>query len=152
VQEKSEVFGAFKTFKARVEKNQERPLKLSKQIGMKNTTQMSLIFACEEHDIKKKLTPTYTPQQNGVLEKKNRTILNMVRGLLTQECVPKTFCPKALNWSIHVLNRSLTFVIQNMILKEAWSGKRLTIDYFRIFECVACTHISYEMRKKFVDK
>ena len=46
---------------------------------------------CEEHEIQKQLTAAYTLQQNGVSERKNRTILNMVRSLLTKSSIPKSF-------------------------------------------------------------
>lgn len=44
---------------------------------------------CSLHGIKKQLTASYTPQQNGVSERKNRTILNMVRSILSDKEVPK---------------------------------------------------------------
>ena len=37
---------------------------------------------CEQNGIKRQLTTAYTPQQNGVAERKNRTVMNMVRALL----------------------------------------------------------------------
>lgn len=48
----------------------------------------------------------------------------MVRGLLGIGRILKSFWLEAVNWSIHVLNRSPTFVVQNMTLEEAWSGRR----------------------------
>ncbi|KAK9089067.1 hypothetical protein Scep_028149 [Stephania cephalantha] len=45
---------------------------------------------CAQHGIKRQLTAAYTPQQNGVCERKNRTIMNMVRSLLTTSGIPKT--------------------------------------------------------------
>jgi len=58
------------------------------------------------------------PQQNGVCECKNRTIMNMVRSLFTRSSVPKAFWPEAVNWSIHILNRSPTFSVQNMTRRK----------------------------------
>ena len=52
---------------------------------------------CESDGIKRQLTAAYTPQQNGVCERKNRTIMNMVRSLLTRSSVPKAFWPEAVN-------------------------------------------------------
>ena len=77
---------------------------------------------CDDHGIRRELTAAYTPQQYGVSERKNRTILNMVRSLLTRGRIPKSFWPKVVNWSIHILNRSPTFAVQNMTPEEAWSG------------------------------
>ena len=63
---------------------------------------------CEKIRIQRQLTTTYTPQQKGVCERKNHTILNMVRSILTRSGVPKTFWPEAVAWGIHILNRSAT--------------------------------------------
>jgi transposase InsO family protein len=54
---------------------------------------MSTIFMkfCEEEGIKKYLTTTYSPQQNGVAERKNQTILNMVWSMLKSKNMPKEF-------------------------------------------------------------
>ena len=46
---------------------------------------------CEEKGIRRQLTTAYTPQKNGVAERKNRIILNMVRSLLNKGEVPKKF-------------------------------------------------------------
>ena len=46
----------------------------------------------------------YTPQQNGVAKRKNRTIMNMVRSMLSLKKIPKTFWPEVVNWTGHVLN------------------------------------------------
>ncbi|MCI31160.1 retrovirus-related pol polyprotein from transposon tnt 1-94, partial [Trifolium medium] len=105
-----------------------------------------------EHDIRRELTTAYTPQQNGVSERKNRTILNMVRSLLAKVRVPKTFWPEAVNWSVHVLNRSPTFSVQNKPPEEAWSGRKPVVDYFRIFGCIAYAHIPDVKRKKLDEK
>ena len=92
------------------------------------------------------------PQQNGVCERKNHTILNMVQSLLIRSCIPKSFWPEAVNWSIHILNRCPILVVQNMTPEEAWSRRKPAVDHFRIFGCVAYAHIPNQKRKKLDDK
>ncbi|RDX88845.1 hypothetical protein CR513_29504, partial [Mucuna pruriens] len=75
-------------------------------------------------------------------KRKNRTILNMVRSLLVMNSLSKSFLPKAINWSLHILNRRSTLAIQNMTLEEAWSDCQLAINHFRIFECLAYACLS----------
>ena len=76
----------------------------------------------------------------------------MVRSLLARGNVPKSFWPEAVNWSIHVLNRSPTFSVQNMTPEEAWKGRRPAVDHFRIFGCIAYAHVPEVKRKKLDDK
>ena len=71
---------------------------------------------------------------------------------MTRGRIPKSFWPEAVNWSIHILNRSPTFAIQNMTPEEAWSGRKPAVDHFKIFGCIAYAHIPDEKRKKLDDK
>ena len=79
LQEKSEAFNVFKIFKARVENETGRIAKnLRTDRGGEYCSKVFVDF-CETSGIRKELTTAYTPQQNGVVERKNRTILNIVR-------------------------------------------------------------------------
>jgi hypothetical protein len=55
-------------------------------------------------------------------------------------------------WSIHILNRSPTFVVQNMTPEEAWNRRKPSIDHFKMFGCIVYTHVPNEKRKKLDDK
>lgn len=152
LQEKSEAFSVFRFFKSFVEKQAGYPIKVfcTDRGGEFNSHEFANFY--ETQGIQRQLTAAYTPQQNGVSERKNRTILNIVRNILTMSGVPKSFWPEAVNWSVHVLNRSLTFSVQNMTPQEAWNGRRPSVDYFRIFGCVAYARIPEEKRRKLDDK
>ena len=76
----------------------------------------------------------------------------MVRNLLTRGRIPKSCWPEVVNWSIHILNRSPTFPVQNMTQEEAWSGRKPIVDHFKIFGCIAYAHIPDEKRKNLDDK
>lgn len=69
--------------------------------------------------IRRQLTTSYTPQQNDVVEKKNQTILNMVQSTLAEREVPKSFWPEAVNWVVHILNKSPTRAVKNITPEEA---------------------------------
>jgi hypothetical protein len=66
--------------------------------------------------------------------------------------VSMNFRPEAVKWSIHVLNRSPTFVVQNMTPEEAWNGPKPSVDHFKLFGCIAYAHVLDEKRKKLDDK
>ena len=76
----------------------------------------------------------------------------MVRSLLARGNIPNNFWPGAVNWSIHVLNKSPTFSVQNRTPEEAWSGQKPAVDHFKNFGCIAYAHVLDEKRKKFDDK
>ncbi|KAK2414989.1 myosin-16 [Trifolium repens] len=107
---------------------------------------------CCSNGIKRQLTTAYTPQQNGVSERKNKTLLNMVRSMLSGRNVPKPFWPEALKWATYVLNRSPTLSVKNMTPEEAWIGRKPAVHHFRVFGCLSYVHIHDVHIKKLDDK
>lgn len=107
---------------------------------------------CKENGIKRQLTTAYTPQQNGVAERKNRTIMNMVRAILSEKEVPKSFWADAVQWANHVLNISPTTIDKDMTPKEAWSGNKPSVEHFRVFGCVGYAHVPEVKRTKLDDR
>nr|KYP74877.1 Retrovirus-related Pol polyprotein from transposon TNT 1-94 [Cajanus cajan] len=150
--EKSETFSLFKGFKALVEKEAgESIICLRTDRGGEFSSKAFEEF-CRSQGIKRQLTAAYTPQQNGVAERKNRTIMNMVRSMLIGRQVPKIFWPEATKWCVHILNRSPTAVVQDQTPEEAWSGVKPSVGYFRVFGCLAHVHTLDQQRIKLDDK
>ncbi|RVW26560.1 Copia protein [Vitis vinifera] len=83
--------------------------------------------ACIEHQ----LTTPYTPHQNGVVEKKNRTLVEMTRFLLHDKGLPKKFWAEAAHTSVFLLNRLPTKALQQKTPFEAWGTKSLSNTYQR---------------------
>jgi transposase InsO family protein len=152
LKDKSETFEKFKYFKALVENESGCKIQCLRTDRGGEYTSNAFNSFCISHGIKRQLTTAYTPQQNGVSERKNRTLLNMVRSMLTSRNVPKRFWPEALVWSTHVLNRSPTVSVKNMTPEECWSGLKPSITHFRVFGCIAHVHIPDNLRKKLDDK
>lgn len=78
--------------------------------------------------------------------------MNLVRSMLSEKKLPKTFWPEAVNWTIHVLNRSPTLTVKNMTPEEAWGGSKPSVDHFRVFGCVSYAHVPDNKRTKLDDK
>lgn len=150
--EKSEALEAFKRFKALVERETGLLIKCLRtdRGGEYNSNEFKEL--CASHGIQRQLTAAYTPQQNGVAERKNRTVLNMVRSMMTGKNVPKRFWPEATNWSVYILNRSPTTAVEGMTPEEAWSDQTPSVGHFKLFGCIAHAHIPKEKRKKLDDK
>jgi len=93
--EKSEALISFKDFKCLVEKEVGSDICCLRIDRGGEFTSYEFNNFCKTHGIRRQLTTGYTPQQNGVAKRKNRTIMNMVRCLLTEKQMPKVFWPKA---------------------------------------------------------
>jgi transposase InsO family protein len=150
--EKSQAFNAFKMFKSMVEKEIGAPIQCLRTDRGGEFTSKEFNSFCDSHGIRRQLTAAFTPQQNGVAERKNRTIMNMVRCMLSEKHVPKYFWPEAVKWTIHILNRSPTLAVKELTPEEAWSTIKPSVHYFKVFGCVAHVHIPETKRKKLDDK
>ncbi|KAJ9547479.1 hypothetical protein OSB04_020022 [Centaurea solstitialis] len=150
--EKSEAFVTFKNYKAYVEKEIGAHITCLRTDRGGEFTSNEFREFCQTQGINRQLTTAFTPQQNGVAERKNRTIMNAVRSMLSEKKVPRTFWPEAVKWCVHIQNRSPTAAIEKKTPEEAWSGEKPTVEYFRIFGCIAHVHVPDQRRSKLDDK
>jgi hypothetical protein len=82
------------------------------------------------------LTPPGMPQWNGVSERRNRTLLDMVRSMISQTDLPLFFWGYALETAAFTLNRVPTKSVK-MIPYEIWSRKHLGLSFLKVWECEA---------------
>lgn len=111
--EKSEAFTIFKNFKKLVKKERGAFIRCLCTDRCGEFTSLECNAFCKANGISRQLTTGYTLQQNRVAEHKNRTIMNMVRSMLSEKQVPKHFWSEALNWTTHVLNKSHTLIVKD---------------------------------------
>jgi hypothetical protein len=78
----------------------------------------------EEEGIKHEFSSPYTPQQNGVLERKNRTLLDMARTMLDEYKIPDRFCAEAINTACYSINRLYLHRILKKTSYELLTGKK----------------------------
>ncbi|KAA0033083.1 copia protein [Cucumis melo var. makuwa] len=152
VKEKSEVFGMFKRFKALVEKESGYYIKALRSDRGGEFTSNEFKTFCVENGIRRTMTVPFTPQQNGVVERKNRTILNMARSMLKCKKMPKEFWAQAVECAVYLSNRSPTRSLWNKTPQQAWTGRKPSIGHLRVFGCMAYAHIPDQKRSKLDDK
>ncbi|KAG8478853.1 hypothetical protein CXB51_028662 [Gossypium anomalum] len=87
---------------------------------------------CKEHGIIHQLTTAYTPQQNGVAERKNRTILDMARSMVKGKHLPRTFWAEAVQCAVYLLNRyekrSKAYTLYNPLTKKVIISRDVKFD------------------------
>ena len=149
---KSEVFNCFKDFKAIVEKQSGYMIRTVRSDQGGEYTANDFEAYCTQQGIRHQTTPDYTPQLNGVAERKNRTILDMARSLLKAKKLPKQYWAEAVSCAVYLLNRCPTRSLQGVIPEEAWSGHKPSVTHLRVFGCVAYAKILYARRRKLDDK
>ncbi|MCO5572664.1 hypothetical protein L7F22_026422 [Adiantum nelumboides] len=145
---KSEAFGSIRDWKAMVKK--EKDLKVKSIRSDRGGEFLSENFArwCKSEGIRRQLTTPYTPSQNGVVERKNRTIMEMARAMLAHASLPRSYWAEACNTAVYIRNRSPTHALQDMTPFQAYYGRKPTVSHFRVFGCSAFVHIPKEKRQK----
>ncbi|KAI3734276.1 hypothetical protein L6452_13741 [Arctium lappa] len=106
----------------------------------------------KEQGIHHQLTTRYTPQQNGVAERKNRTIVEMARSMLKAKRLSNTFWAEAVACATYLLNQATTKSLSDVTPQEAWTGFKPGISHLKIFGCLAYSHIPDQRRSKLDDK
>ncbi|KAK4390398.1 Retrovirus-related Pol polyprotein from transposon TNT 1-94 [Sesamum angolense] len=152
MREKSEVFKVFKKFKNLVEKQSGRSINVLRSDRGKEYNNSEFDKFCEEEGIEHQTTVSYNPQQNGVSERKNRTVMEMARSMLQEKHLPKAFWAEAVYTAVYLLNRCPTKAVQNMTPIEAWSGKKPSAKHLRVFGSICYVHIPTEKRHKLEEK
>ncbi|GJU67647.1 putative ribonuclease H-like domain-containing protein [Tanacetum coccineum] len=90
---------------------------------------------CEMKRIKREFSVARTPQQNGVAERKNRTLIEAARTMLADSLLPTTFWAEAINTACYVQNRVLITKAISKIRYELLVGRSPNLDFMRPFGC-----------------
>ena len=88
---------------------------------------------CDEQGIEHTFSAPRTPQKNGVVERKNRTLQEMARTILHENNLPNYFWVEAVNTSCYILNRVLIRSSLDKTPYELWKNKKSNISYFKVF-------------------
>ena len=96
--------------------------------------------------IDRQVTAAYTPQQNGVAERANRTILEAARAMLHAADLPQSFWSYAVHAAVYLRNRSPTRALNNITPHEAWRGEKPDLSHLRVFGCRAFMYLHKRQR------
>ncbi len=102
----------------------------------------------KERGITHEPTIPYSPQQNGIAERANRTLMETVRCLLHQGGVPLRFWAEALSVATYLKNCSPTSCFGGETPHERWWNVKPDVSKLKVFGCIAYAHIPREKRKK----
>ncbi|KAK8613675.1 hypothetical protein V6N13_101432 [Hibiscus sabdariffa] len=100
-------------------------------------------------EFKNELTPPGTPQWNGVSERRNRTLLDMVRSMMSHTDLPTSFWGYALETAAFTLNRVPSKSVQKTP-HEMWTGRRPNMSFMKIWGCKA--YVKHQMSTKLEPK
>ncbi|GJX46244.1 retrovirus-related pol polyprotein from transposon TNT 1-94 [Tanacetum coccineum] len=88
---------------------------------------------CDAQGITHNFLALRTPQSNGVVERKNRTLQEMSRTMLNEQSIPQKFWCNAVDTSTYILNRILIRPILGKTPYEIFRGRKPSLEYFKVF-------------------
>ncbi|KAJ9557118.1 LOW QUALITY PROTEIN: hypothetical protein OSB04_011732 [Centaurea solstitialis] len=89
----------------------------------------------EDVGISHNFSAVHTPQQNGVVERKNRTLVEAARSMMAHSHVPQAFWAEAVSTACYTQNRTLIVKRTGKTTYEMIEQRKPNIDYFRVFGC-----------------
>ena len=146
------VFEHFKKFHAMVEKEKEKPLKCLCSDNGGEYTSNEFKSYCFEKGIRHEKTILGTPQQNGVAERMNHTIVEKIRCMLRMANLPKSFWGEVVVTACYLINSSPLVLLGFDISERVWTGKDVSYSHLKVFGCKAFVHVPKEQRSKLDSK
>nr|ABA96132.1 retrotransposon protein, putative, Ty1-copia subclass [Oryza sativa Japonica Group] len=144
---KDEALHYFKIYKAEVENQLERKIKRLRSDRGGEYFSNEFASFCEEFGIIHEMTPPYSPQSNGVAERKNRTLTEMVNAMLDTAGLSKEWWGEAVLTACHVLNK-IPMKHKEVTPFEEWERKKLNLSYLRTWGCLAKVNVPIDKKRK----
>lgn len=134
MKQKNEVFELFKTFKNEVENSTGKRIKyFQSDNGRVEYCNVEFDKYLKKCGIQRKLSAPRTPQQNGLAERKNRSLLDKARCLLLEAKLPQMFWAEAINTANYLLNRSPSRSLNGETPFQRWLGHTPSVRHLHIF-------------------
>ncbi|GJV71407.1 putative ribonuclease H-like domain-containing protein [Tanacetum coccineum] len=136
LQKKDETYGILKDFITFIENQLTTKVKAIRCDNGTEFKNSNLIELCGSKGIRRDYSNARTPQQNGVAERKNRTLIEAARTMLADFKLPTMFWTEAVSTACYVLNKVLVTKPRNKTPYELVSGKVPNISHLKPFGCL----------------
>ncbi len=141
LKEKGEVFDKFKAYKALVENQTNMKIKTLRSDNGRKIVSKNFDDFFRECGIQRQTSAPYTPQQNGIAERANRTIMECVRSMILAEGLDLEFWVEAINTTVYIKNRCPSKALDSKTLQETWTDAKLDVFHLRVFGYKTFAHI-----------
>lgn len=145
---KDEVFPTFKNFQALVENQTNHTIKVLRTDNGGEYINKQFEEYLKLKGIRHQLTVPHTPEQNGVAERTNRTIVEKARTLLQDAGCEKRMWAESINAAVYLKNRSPHKAVKDKTPEEVWTGEKVNLGHLRVFGCIAYVHVPKVARQK----
>lgn len=133
---KHEVAAAIKQFQAGVEAETGRKLRALCTYRRGEFTSVEFAEYCADRGVRRDLTAPYSPQQNGVVERRNQSVVGAARSMLKAAGMPAHLWGETVATAVYLLNQSPTKSLDGVTPYEAWHGRSPAVEHLRVFGCI----------------
>ena len=146
---KSEVFDKLKEFEATTTSDAGRAIGTLRTDNGGEYLSSAFQNYLKERGIRHELTVPHSPQQNGVSERMNRTLVESARSMIAHAGLSNIFWAEAISAAAYVRNRLPTTTLKERETPyERWYGRKPDVNHFRVFGCMAYAHVPDCERRK----
>lgn len=104
-------------------------------------TSKEFLQFCREKGIQRQYSIPYTPEQNGVAERLNRTLAEEMRAMLYHAQSPKQYWAEAISTAAYLKNGSPHSALNGKNPYETWQEKKPNLSHLRVFGCLSTVHV-----------
>jgi transposase InsO family protein len=133
LQDKSETKSTLKRFLRRTQNEIELKIKKIRSDNGSKFKNLQVEEYLEEECIKHEFSAPYTQQQNGVVERKNKMLIDMARTMLGEYKTQEQFWSEAVNTACHAINCLYLHRLLNNTSYKLLTGNKPNVSYFRVF-------------------
>jgi transposase InsO family protein len=131
--DESEVQETFKKFARRAQNEFDVKIKKVRSDNGSEFKNTNIEEYLDEEGVAHEFSVLYTPQQNGIVERKNRTLIETARTMLDEYKTSDQFWAEAVNTACHAINCLYLHKILQKTAYELLTGEKPNMSYFRIF-------------------
>ena len=135
LKDKSDVFEAFSKYVTMAERQTGKKLKILRSDNGTEYVNKKFKDYCSRNGVIHQTTMVYTPQQNGIAERLNRTLCEMSRCMLKQSELQQYMWGEAVGTSVFLRNRAPTSILKDATPFERWYKRKPSVGYFKTFGC-----------------
>jgi transposase InsO family protein len=152
LQDKSEIQSTVKRFLRRAQNEFEPKVKKIRSDDGSEFKNLQVEEYLEEEGIKHELSAPYTPQQNGVVERKNMTLIDMVRTMMGEYKTLERFWSEAVNTTCHAINDLYLHCLLKKTSYEPLTCNKPNVSYFHVFRSKCYILVKSGRHSKFAPK
>ena len=132
---KDEAFGFVRDLVLKLRNESQRPMRAIRSDNGREFRNSRFDSFCSDHGLQHQFSSPYTPPQNGVVERKNRTLVEMARMMLDEHRTPRCFWAEAVNTACYIANRIFLRAFLKKTSYELWFGRQPSVKHLRLFGC-----------------